>query len=206
MRNEPPINDPQTIWQSQSTEETKMSLTQFRQKAEQLRARARWMAIANDVTYAGLLVFLAFQYAKAPGTISRTGLVLLAAGSFYVVCRGHKRLWPLFLASDSPPDTGLEAYRRELQRSRDHSGHVWRMVAPLIPGCLVVALPLIAPLWQKASGNPTILINALPFCVFFAIWLALIFPVRRRRLRKIQREMDILDRLVSTSPDSSGQR
>ena len=47
MRNRPPINDPQTIWQSQGTEETKMSLTLFRLKAEQLRARARWMAIAN---------------------------------------------------------------------------------------------------------------------------------------------------------------
>jgi hypothetical protein len=206
MPNEPPIDDPQTIWQSQSTEETKMSLTLFRLKAEQLRARARWMAIANDVTYAGVLVFLAFQYAKAPSTISRTGLVLLAVGSFYVVCRAHKRLWPLFLAPDARPDTGLEAYRRELLRSRDHSRDAWRMVAPLIPGCLVVALPVIAPLWRKASANPAILINALPFCVLFAIWLALVFPVRRRRLRNLEREIDILDRLVSTSPEASGQR
>jgi hypothetical protein len=58
-----------------------------------------------------------------------------------------------------------------LQRSRDPSRHVWQMVAPLIPGCLVVALPVIASLLQKVSANPTILINALPFCVLFAIWL-----------------------------------
>ena len=202
MRNEPPISDPQTIWQNQNTGEMKMSLTQFKQKAEQLSVRGRWIAIANDFTYIALLLFIGFEYTKIPNITSRTGLVLLAAGSLYVAYRGHKQWWPLSLAPDAPPDTGLEAYRRELQRVRDNTRINWRMVAALVPGCVVFALPGIAPLARKASDNPAILINALPFGVLFAIWLALMFPVRRRRLRKLQGELAMLDRLAHPSPGS----
>jgi hypothetical protein len=207
MRNEPPNSDPQALWHNQSIEEMKMSLGQFKQKAEHLRVKARWTAITNYVTYLAALVFLGFQYTRVPNPISRAGLVLLAAGSLYVVWQAHKRLWPLSPAPSAPATTGLDAYRRELQRSRDHSRNVWRMVAPLIPGSIAVALPAIAPLLRKAEEDPKVVLsNALPFCVLFAILLVFLLPVRRRRLRKIQGEIDTLDRLVHSGLDSPGQR
>src|SRR5471030_285330 len=156
MRNEPPSSDEQAIWQNQSTEDIKMPLEQFRHKAEYLRLKARWTAIANYAAYLAALAFLGFQYTRVPNPISRAGLVLLAAGSLYVVWRAHKQLWPLSPPSNLSAVTGLEAYQRELQRSRDHSRNVWRMVAPLIPGSIVFALPGIAQLLRKAIEDPKV--------------------------------------------------
>src|ERR1035441_557409 len=207
MRNDPPISDAQAIWQNHSTEEITMSLEQFRHKAKYLQVKARWTAIANYVTYCAALAFLGFQYTRVPNPISRAGLVLLAAGALYVVWRAHKQLWPLSPAPNISASTGLEAYRRELQRSRDHSRNVWRMVAPLIPGSIVFALPGIAPLLRKVLENPkVVLTNALPFCVLFAIWLVFLLPVRRRKLRKIEGEIATLDQLADSGSDSPGQR
>ena len=207
MRNEPPSSDEQAIWQNQSTEEIKMPLEQFRHKAEYLRLKARWTAIANYAAYLAALAFLGFQYTRVPNPISRAGLVLLAAGSLYVVWRAHKQLWPLSPPPNLSAVTGLEAYQRELQRSRDHSRNVWRMVAPLIPGSIVFALPGIAPLLRKAIEDPkVVLTNALPFCVLFASWLVFLLPVRRRRLRKIEGEIATLDRLAHAGLDSPGRR
>jgi hypothetical protein len=66
MQNEPPMNDPQTIWQNQNTEEMKMSLTQLEQKAKYHRARARRMVVANDLAYIALIVFLSFTFTRVP--------------------------------------------------------------------------------------------------------------------------------------------
>jgi hypothetical protein len=202
MQNEPPMNDPQTIWQNQNTEEMKMSLMQLQQKAKYHRARARRMVITNDLTYIALLVFLGCTFARVPNTTSRVGLVLLAIGSFYSVYRRHKQLWPLSLTPDTPPSTGLETYRRELQRWREDSRKIWRMLAPLIPGGIIFVLPGITSLVHTWSQNPVILINALPVCILLVVWLTLMFPVRQRRLRRIQQELDMLDGLLSARRDS----
>ena len=162
-----------------------MPLEQFRHKAEYLQVKARWTVIANYLTYCAVLAFLGFQYTRAPNPISRAGLVLLAAGSLYVVWRAHKQQWPLSPAPNISAATWLEAYRRELQRSRDHSRNVWIMVTPLIPGSIVFALPS---------------------SVLFAIWLVFLLPVRRRKLRKIEGEIATLDQLAESGSDSPGQR
>jgi hypothetical protein len=200
MRNNPPNNDPQTIWQNQFTEKLNMSATQFVEKAEQRRARARWLVIAHDLTYIALLVFLGFEYMRNADITWRVGFVLLAAGALYVTFRGHKQQWPQSLAPDTPPATGLEVYRRELLRSRDYARNVWPMLGPLIPGCIVIAFPALIQIARAAVANPAILINALPFCVLFAVWLAIFIPVRRRRILKLQGEIDMLDRLTSDPP------
>jgi hypothetical protein len=202
MQNESPMNDPQAIWQNQNTEEVKMSISQLQQKASQHRARARRMVLTNDLSYIALLVFLGFTFARVPNTTSRVGLVLLAIGSFYSVYRRHNQLWPLSLAPDTPPSTGLETYRRELHRWRDDSRKIWRMLAPLIPGGIIFALPGITSLVHTWSQNPVVLINALPVCLLLVVWLTLMFPVRKRRLRRIQQELDMLDGLLSIRRDS----
>jgi hypothetical protein len=81
------------------------------------------------------------------------------------------------------------------------------MVAPLIPGAVVFALPGIGPFLRKALEDPkVVLTNAVPICVLLAIWLVLLLPVRRRKLRKIQGEIDTLDQLAHSGLDSPGQR
>ncbi len=110
MSNEPPMNDPQIIWQSQDTEGMKMSIAQLQERARQHRTRARWAVVTNDLAYIALLAVIGYQFTKVPNTTSRAGLGMLAAGLLYVAYRKHKQLWPLSLAEDAAPATGLETY------------------------------------------------------------------------------------------------
>ena len=86
---------------------------------------------------------------------------MIAAGSLYVAWRAHKQRWPVSPAPNPSATIGLEAYKSELRRSRDHSRNVWRMVAPLIPGAVVFALPVIGPFLRKVLEDPkAVLANA----------------------------------------------
>jgi hypothetical protein len=190
MRNEPFNNDPKTIWQSQVTEATKMSPTYFRLKADQQRSKNRWMAIASDVTYAVLLILAGFKFTSVPYTTARVGLVLLAAGAFYMLIRKHKLLWPG--PAGAAPVSGVEAYRLELQRWANDLRDPWRAAGPLIPGVVVSALPWIPAIVQAVSKNPAVLLNALPFFICLTVWLVMFFPLRLRKLREIQQELDSL--------------
>jgi hypothetical protein len=175
-----------------------MTLEQFRQKAQRLRATARGMAIATDVMFAAGIVLMGLEYTKISNPISRAGLALLAAGMSYAIWQAHKQLWPAPL--DPNASIGLEAYRRELERARDYARFVWKRTAPIMPGAIVFALPGIAPLLRMIARDPKmVLTNSMPFCIMLAIWFVLVLPARRRRLRKIQRELDTLDGLAERS-------
>jgi hypothetical protein len=187
-----PVHDLQSLWQNQPTGVTRVSSLYFREKAQQQLANARWLAIINAVMCAALLVFLGIEFHQLTAVMSRVGAALLATGALYVLFRRHRQLWPSPQALDAAPVTGLEAYRRELERTRDNSRRIWPMLAPLIPGAIVFALPALPPLVRKVSEDPSILVNAAPFLTLLAIWFALIFPIRRRKLLKLQREIDLL--------------
>jgi hypothetical protein len=184
-----PNNDPQTIWQSQKTEEIKVSPAYFRLKADQQRTKNRWTSIATDFVYLATVVFVGFLFFRTSNATSRIGLAMLAAGSLYVIYRRHQKLWP---GPGTPPDSGIEAYRHELLRWQADQRSAWWMVLPLLPGAIVSAIPVIPAIVRAASANPSIVLNAAPFCVLLAVWLVLVPVLRRRNLKKIQQELDAL--------------
>lgn len=205
MHNEPPTNDPQTVWQNQKTEETKVSLTQFKQKVERLRTRAIWTAVANDAALIALIVFLGYAATKMPDATGRAGAALMAVGGVFVLYRRHKQLWPQASEPGSAPASGIEAYRRELLRVQAASRDNWRLLMPMAPGYIVFALPRLALIARKTPANPATLVNAWPFFFVLSIWIVLVFPVRRER-RKIQRELDDLDGMPGSGPGAGDQR
>jgi hypothetical protein len=187
-----PNNDPQSIWQNQNTEEIQMSLAYFKTRADQQRFKNLWMAIANDVVYLAVIAFLGFTFVRTPNITSRVGLALLAAGCIYTLYRGHRRLWPGSPASDASPDSGLAVYRRELLRTHAAQSNAWLTLAPLFPGAIVLAVPVVPPIVRAASANPSILINAAPFFIILAVWVVFMTVVRKRWLKKVQQELDSL--------------
>jgi hypothetical protein len=190
MRNEPLNNDPKTIWQSQVTEATKMSPTYFRLKADQQRTKNRWMALTGDMTYIALLVFAGFKFTSVPYATARVGMVLLPAGTLYMTLRKHRLLWPG--PAGAVPVSGVEAYRLELQRWANDLRSPWLAAGPLIPGVVVTAIPWIPGIIAAVSKNPAVLLNALPFFICLTVWLVMFFPLRLRKLREIQQELDSL--------------
>ena len=108
------------------------------------------------------------------------GLYFRLRGGFYGAWLRHSRRTPPGSSAN-----GLEAYVWELVRARDEARNTNKVLAGLLPGAVLFAVPLIAP-------NPKRVWNALPFCILLAVWLILVFPMRRRKIRELQREIDIL--------------
>jgi hypothetical protein len=86
--------------------------------------------------------------------------------------------------ADALAKTGLEHYRAELRRRRDHLRSVWVWHGPLLLACILAAVVL-AP--RVVPGR---LWNALPAVLMLAGWAA--FGIKRRfgQAAELQREID----------------
>jgi hypothetical protein len=90
--------------------------------------------------------------------------------------------------------TSLDFYRAELERRRDYTRHIWQwFLGPMFFSLGVFLLPAV----MKSIKNPELWLNLLPFGLLLAIWAAWYFPLRKRQLRALQRELDALDTLQS---------
>lgn len=188
-------DDPQSIWQNQVSEnqkrgDMKISTEYFRLKAEQLRATSKQVQMAQYLAFGALVIASGLGFFRLSNPTVRVGMILLAAGSVGAAWRQRARR----ASSSTAPVPGLEAYRRELQRWRDHAADLW-VLAPLVPGAVVAALPLIASVSQQVAANPAVIIKITPFCVLLVVWFLIFVPGRRRRLRNIDRELEELERL-----------
>jgi len=192
MASEPPENDIRSKWQNQPNETTRMSIEEIRQKAWKLQRKARREVL---VLYGFALLFVVFfgmSFVKANDTLSRAGFALMVVSALYFPYQAQKRLWPRSESTESASTTGLDFYRRELERRRDYWRHIWGLLGPLFFSSGVVLLAVL-----KAMKNPGLWLNLLPFTLLLAIWAASFIPLRKRELRKIQREIDTVDALRS---------
>lgn len=125
MASEPPENDIRIKWQSQPNEPTRMSVEEIRQKARKLQRKARREVL---LLYGFALLFVVFfgrSFLKANDTLSRVGFALMVVSALYFPYQAQKRLWPRSASTEPASTTGLDFYRRELERRRDYSRHIW---------------------------------------------------------------------------------
>ena len=79
----------------------------------------------------------------------------------------RRRIWrPESSSADTVASPGLEYYRRELERRRDHLLNAWVWHGPLVLACLIFAATLIG----RASPGWDQLPSALPQIVVMAEW------------------------------------
>ena len=189
MPSEFPMNDPRNIWQNQPTEPFKMSADELRRKAQQRERKARFEAIYSTILVLLVCIFFARTFARAHEVLPRLGLGLLILWGLHFAYQARRGIWPRRLGPDATVSTSLEFYRSALERRRYYGLHIWRR-SGLTFCFLGIALLVLPGLIQ--SDAPRFLLNNLPFFVLLAIWLAIFFPMRKRRLRKLQQEIDEL--------------
>jgi hypothetical protein len=193
MPDEFPMNDPKKIWQSQPTEAIKMSLDEIRRKAQKLQTKARMSALVTIVIGLVLCVFFGRAFAVAQNAVPRIGLGMLSLWGLYAAYQAYKWTWPGRLAADATFSTSLDFYRSELERSRDYGRQVWRRAG--LTFCFAGMAVVIIPGLIEALKTPRLLLNLLPFFVLLVTWLVVFFSMRRRKLRKLQGEIDELKML-----------
>jgi hypothetical protein len=185
-----PMNEPQKIWQDQPTEVFTMSEDQLCRKAQQFQRRARLEAIYSMILGLLLATFFAWTVAKGHEVIPRLGYGVVSLWCIFFAFQSSKWVRQERMAPDANLKTTVQAYRSELEKRRDYGRHLWRKAGLtfVFLGMGMVLLPSLL----KSFENPRLLLTFAPIFVLLALWIAIFIPTRRRRQRKLQREIDEL--------------
>lgn len=163
-----------------------MTLEKIRQKVRELHAKTRRQLLGSFgvvlavgalcsfgiKTFAALLPLFAFPIAW-----SLVGLYFL-----------NREMWSAAMPGDAALSTGLEFYRREVERRR----YLFRRVLLWSFGPVLLAIGIFILALVKVAGRE-IFPNAMPFMTLVVIWIAAYFVIRMREQRELQREIDELN-------------
>jgi hypothetical protein len=190
MVNESPPNDRlKTVWQNQPSEGIRMSVDEIRHRAGKFQKKIYWRNAREYVAALVVLVAFGFDFWRTSNTLARVACGLIIAGTLYVIRHLHQRGASRSVPAEMGLASGLEFYRRELERQRDLVGSVasWYL-GPMIPGLVVLmaARARINPgrLW------PIGLSSALVALVFVSAWW-----LNQRAARRLQFRIDELNAL-----------
>src|SRR5438309_307802 len=136
MRNDSSGNDPKTIWQNQTVEPSAMTLETIRRKASALHAKTSRELLGSIAAPLGVAVFSGLGAAIFHDPLQRAvfalALAWALAGQFFL----HRGMWSATLPGDAALTTGLEFYRREIERRR----YLFRRVLQWSFGPMVLAI------------------------------------------------------------------
>ena len=188
MQNDFPGNDPRTIWQNQPTEPSAMTLEQIRQKVRELHAKTRRKLLGS---LAGPLFVGAFSaygikqvYGFAPvlALVFAFAIVWSLTGVYFL----NRGMWSAAMPGDAALSTGIESYRREIERQHAIYGRVllWSF------GPILLAIAMFILFLAMVGG---IFPNGIPFLTLIVVWIAAVFVIRMRERRELQREIDELN-------------
>jgi hypothetical protein len=181
-----PIKDPGVVWRNQPKEKLDMNLQNLvNRRTQQLHARTQ-TEIIGVVAAVLFMAMLAWRFPSAMGPFQLFGFALLIVwilGSLYWF---RDRVWRRALPADSLAMTGLEYYRRELERRREHLKKAWLWQSPLLLACLIFVVSKVYPNFERLK-------NALPFIILLAIWTVIGIGLRRREDKALQGEIAELE-------------
>jgi hypothetical protein len=180
--------DPAAIWKSQPEEKLAVNLEQIvNRRTEELYASTRseiLMSIGAALLFVGVM---ALRLAPARDRLLELGCAAVIAWAGISLYRFRRWIWRREPARpDAAAATGLEHYRKELERRRDHLRNEWLWHGPLFLACLV----LIAIWTGRAFPGYGRLGNVLPLVVLLAVWTGFGFWRRLRKAKELQREID----------------
>ena len=197
MTEEPSPDDMKDLWRDQKSEPPQISLDRFRRKSRKLRKKGKREVLILGALALFFLAVLVPEFLTANDVVYRSGLGILIIWMVGMPLRAYRKTWPEPSATDVALTTCIEQYRRELERHRDYHRYLGRwVVAPFLLGVAVC-------MWAIAQEHDDLVKNAWPFCFLLAVWLALFFPIRARRVKKLLSKIDKLDALKTEDSPSA---
>jgi len=186
MRNESSGNDPKTIWQNQPTEPSAMTLDKIRQKVRELHSKTRRQLLGN---LALPLILIAFYGLMKQFPMLRPLYAFAIAWSLAGLYFLNRGMWSPAMPEDAALSTGLEFYRREVERWRHLSGRslLWSF-GPFVLAIAAVIVPLIS-----LGVRNGMLRNMIPLLALLSIWIMSIVVLRMRQQRELQHEVEELN-------------
>jgi hypothetical protein len=173
-----------------------MTLEKMRQKTQELHAKTRWDLIKSISGPLIVIVICGFGI-RFLDPMLRALLAFAIAWSLTGQYILHRGMWPAPLPGDAALSTGLESYRREVERRRFLFGRfmLWQF-GPMV-FAIAILVTLITSLGIRNRGLllKGALLNMSPFLTLLVIWIAAVFVIRMRQQRELQREIDELNEI-----------
>ncbi len=187
MSDQPRAKDPGAIWRGQPEEVRAVNLEQIvKRRTEELYSSTRsdiLMSIGAALLFVGVV-----GWRLAPAH-DRLLVIGFAAVIVWVVISAfwfRRRIWGQPARPDAVAAPGLEYYRKELERRRDHLRNEWVWHGPLFLACLI----LIAIVAGKTYSGYQRVQNVLPLVVLLAVWTGFGLVRRHRQVKELQREIN----------------
>jgi hypothetical protein len=194
MENDSSEDDPRKIWQNQPKEISTVTLKMIRMKVQDLHTKTRRVLWG---LWAGPLVvgfFSAYGIKLVHGVFPVLEVAFAVAiawslAGMYFLSRGMRSE---AMPGDAALSTGLEFYRREIERQRALHGRIllWSF------GPIVLALAAFI-LFSVIVVGGKIYPNGMPFLILVAVWFGAYFFMRMQGRRELQREIDDLNDIES---------
>jgi hypothetical protein len=170
-----------------------MTLEAIRHKTQELRAKTRRTllgGVAVSLLFAGIS---AYGIAVGGGPVRAVFAFAIAwslAGQYFV----NRGMWSATLPADAAFSTGIESYRREVERRRYLSGRalLWSFGPVALAIAALIALILSFGIRNRGMLLKGTLLNMIPFLAMVFIWIVSVFVIRIRDRRRLQREIDEL--------------
>ncbi len=188
-------NDPGAVWRQQPEEEPPVNPESFvPRRTRQLYSSTRseiLMSLGAAVFFAAVI---AMRFNTAGETFPPLGFVGVLAWVLISLYWFRDRIWRRrAVPGDALAAPGVEHYRRELERRRDHLRNEWLWHGPLVLACATC----LALFGGKAFPALDRLRNVAPLVVLLAVWMAFGVVRRRRQANEIQREIAEIGSLLS---------
>jgi len=181
----PPDQNLKALWKGQETETAPMSVEAIRARADayQQKVRASYVIAVVIVVLCGAV--FAWLAAYGPNTIYRLGSLIEITFVPWWIWRMRHR-WPVATPGDRASAERLLVFHRDqIVRRRDSFLSVMILVAPIFIGMGVEVIGL----WPRVAAHWS------PLLALMALWFVLLLFLLRRRHRKLQAQLDELDRL-----------
>lgn len=135
MPNKPTPHSAQEIWQSQTEEETNMTLKDIRSKALKFQAKIRRRNIREYLGIVVGTVLYGFFISRSPNLLVTIGAVLTLVGMYFSVYQIYRDGSSQQVPVDESAGHCLEFHRREITRQRDMLRRVGPLqIGPIMPG------------------------------------------------------------------------
>ncbi|HUI41934.1 MAG TPA: hypothetical protein VL523_08200 [Terriglobia bacterium] len=190
-----PNRDLQSVWQNQPAEGIRMSVDEIRRRAGKFERKIYWRNAREYVAALVVVIFFGYEFWRTPDALSRVGFGLAIAGLLYLVWHLYRKGSSRGLPGEMGLASGVEFFRRELERQRDLVQHVWRWyLGPLVPGMivLIVAFSRTNPGHMRHYGWFLGAYSALA-----ALTFVFIAKLNERGARRLQRRIDELNALIT---------
>ena len=169
-----------------------MSVEQIHAVAGTFQRKIQGRNLREYITALFLVIFFSYEFWRADDMLVRIGFGLLIAGISYLIWHMLSTGSARSLPENAGRSSFIEFQRGELARQRDLLTSVWRWyLGPLVPGMAMLLVAFYHANPGRAK-HPALIV--VPEAVFFAAVCIAIAKLNGNAARKLQRQIDELDK------------